>query len=90
MTHLSLVEDAPRRPRASTADRVRHLQTEAASLARQHIADLERQLRSAARLAREVAEGGDAYPAGVRDLSRRMGEDLEARASTLEAIVSRR
>lgn len=90
MTHLSLVDEVPRRHRATTAERVRSLQSEAEALAKAHIADLEQQLRTAARTAREVAEGGDAYPVGVRDLAARLQPDLEARATTMEAIVARR
>jgi hypothetical protein len=40
-------------------------------------------------MAAEIAEGGDAYPAGVRDLARRFVEDCEARVQTVEAIVGR-
>ena len=40
-------------------------------------------------MAAEIAEGGEAYPPGVRDLASRMVEDLEARVQTLEAIVAR-
>ena len=43
----------------------------------------------AERLAAEISEGGDAYPAGVRDLARRFVDDCAARVQTLEAITSR-
>jgi hypothetical protein len=42
------------------------------------------------RIAEEIANGGEAYPAGVRDIARRLGEDSAARAMTIESIVSRR
>ena len=38
---------------------------------------------------RVIAEGGEAYPAGVRDLARRFAEDAEARVQTLGALTSR-
>ena len=41
------------------------------------------------RLAGEIAEGGEAYPPGVRDIARRLIEDCEARVQTLEAITKR-
>lgn len=90
MTHLALVGPAPP-PAAdqSTADRVRRLQAEAAQLAREHIDDFDRLLRSVVLAARDVADGGQAYPAGIRELARRLGDDLEARSATLEAIASR-
>jgi len=40
-------------------------------------------------LAAEIAEGGDAYSPGVRDVARRLAEDLDSRVQTLEAIVAR-
>jgi hypothetical protein len=40
-------------------------------------------------MAAEIAEGGEAYPPGVRELASRLVEDIEARVQTLEAIVSR-
>ena len=44
---------------------------------------------SVEKMATEIAEGGDAYPPGVRDLCRRLAEDCETRAQTLEAISAR-
>ena len=40
-------------------------------------------------LAAEIADGGDAYAPGIRDVARRMVEDLDSRVQTLEAIVAR-
>ena len=45
--------------------------------------------RLMAALAAEIAEGGDAYSPGVRDVARRLAEDLDSRVQTLEAIVAR-
>jgi hypothetical protein len=39
--------------------------------------------------AAEIADGGDAYPAGIRDLARRLVEDLDARVQSVEAISAR-
>ena len=41
------------------------------------------------KMAVDIAEGGEAYPAGVRDLARRFAEDAEARVQTLGALTSR-
>lgn len=73
----------------TTSDRVKRLQLEARALALEQVEALERVLLEAAEMAREIAEGGDAYPPGVRDLARRFAEDAEGRIQTLEAIVSR-
>lgn len=73
----------------TVAQRVRRLQQEAKQLAKDHIRSLEQAIADVEAMAAEIAEGGDAYPPGVRDLARRLVEDCEARVQTLEAIVSR-
>ncbi len=77
-------------PKSETvAQRVRRLQQEAKQLAKDHIKALNTAIVELETLAAEIAEGGDAYPPGVRDLARRLVEDCEARVQTLEAIVAR-
>ncbi len=73
----------------TTSQRVRRLQVEAQMLAREQIEALETALRAAADLAREIAAGGDAYPAGVRELADRIADDLPAKAQTLELLIDR-
>lgn len=74
---------------ADLSERIRRLQAEARNLAREHIVALEQALFEVERLSAEIADGGEAYPAGIRDLCRRMSEDCEAKVQTLEAISSR-
>ncbi|HVI33692.1 hypothetical protein [Phenylobacterium sp.] len=77
-------------PKAETvAQRVRRLQLEAKTLAKDHIRALNQAIVDVEQLAAEIADGGDAYPPGVRDLARRLVEDCEMRVQTLEAIVAR-
>ena len=73
----------------TVGERVRALQAEARQLAKDHIHALTAAITGAQVIAAEIAEGGDAYPAGVRDLARRYVEDAEARVQTLEAITAR-
>ena len=73
----------------TVAERVRKLQAEAKQLAKDHIHSFTAALTDVERMASEIAEGGDAYPAGVRDLARRFVEDTDARVQTLEAITAR-
>ncbi|MCR5877083.1 hypothetical protein [Phenylobacterium sp. J367] len=68
---------------------MRRLQAEAKTLAKDHIRALNQAIVDVETLAAEIADGGDAYPPGVRDLARRLVEDCEARVQTLEAIVAR-
>jgi hypothetical protein len=73
----------------TVAERVRRLQAEAKQLARDHVHTLTAAIMSAERIAAEIAEGGDAYPAGIRDLARRFVDDADARVQTLEALAAR-
>lgn len=75
--------------RETSAERVRRLQAEARIVAREHIEQLERALMRTTEAAREVAEGGDAYPAGVRELSSLISEDLPERLMLLRALLAR-
>lgn len=73
----------------TTADRVRRLQLEARALAVEQVEALEAVLMQAAAMAREIAEGGDAYPVGAREIAGRLASDLPSKSETLKAIVSR-
>jgi hypothetical protein len=91
---LSVVADNPTRdPKAhsveSLSNRIRRLQAEAKGLAREHICALEAALVEVERLAAEIADGGEAYPAGVREISRRLAEDCEHKVQAIEAISRR-
>jgi len=91
-TALSVVADnGPQTVKAAptVAERVRRLQTEARQLAQGHVLALTAAMTEANRLALEIAEGGDAYPAGVRDLARRFAEDCDSRVQSIEAINAR-
>jgi len=84
----SEVYDLMRAPE-TTSGRVKRLQMEARSLAVEQVEALERVLMQASHMARDIAEGGDAYPVGARELAGRLSSDLPARAETLKAIVGR-
>lgn len=88
---LSVVADNDlKAPRTETvAERVRRLQAEAKQLAKDHVHALSAAIMNAEAIAAEIAEGGDAYPPGIRDLARRFVEDADARVQTLEAISAR-
>ena len=82
------IYDLMRKPE-STSERVRRLQLEARALAVEQVEALERVLLEASRMAKEIADGGDAYPVGARELASRLSSDLPTKAETLKAIVSR-
>ena len=77
-------------PKTETvAQRVQRLQAEARQLAKDHVKSLTGAMTELEQLASEIADGGDAYAPGIRDICRRMAEDLESRVQTLDAISAR-
>jgi len=73
----------------SPADRIRRLQLETKVLAREHIEMLVAALAEVSRLAGEIADGGESYPVGARELSRRLTDEAGNGALTLTAIIDR-
>jgi len=84
----SAVYDLMRAPE-TTADRVKRLQLEAHSLALEEIEALEKLLLEAAAKAKAIADGGDAYPVGAREIASRLAADLPTRAETIKTIINR-
>ena len=84
----SEIYDLMRAPE-TTAERIGRLQMEARALALEEVEALEKLLLAAAAKAQLVAEGGDAYPVGARELASRLASDLPGKAETIRAIVSR-
>ena len=89
MAARNLVVLSPPSQAESPAERVRRLQNEARAIAREHVELLAAALADVSRLAAEIAEGGDIYPVGARELSRRLKEETGANALTLTAILDR-
>lgn len=73
----------------SSAQRIRRLQQEARLLAREQVEVLARDLDAIGARASEIAEGGEAYPAGVRDLASRIAAEVQQKAQALMSIQVR-
>ena len=73
----------------TTTQRVRRLQREARLLAREQIEAMGRDLDALAARALEIADGGDAYAVGVREMASRLASDLPQKAQSLRAILER-
>lgn len=71
------------------ADRIRRLQNEARTMASDHVDQLRCALVNVSILAGEIAEGGEAYPVGAREMARRLVEEASHQANTLGAITDR-
>jgi hypothetical protein len=75
--------------RESPADHIKRLQVEARELAHEHLDLLSGALAETARLAEEIAEGGEIYPVGAREFAQRLAEEVTKHAFTLGGIVER-
>jgi hypothetical protein len=73
----------------TTTQRVQRLQREARILAREQIEAVGRDLDDLARRAAEIADGGEAYAVGVREMASRLASDLPQKAQGLRAILNR-
>ena len=88
-THVVVFPQAAGDPGETLAQRVHRLQAEARASAKLHVELLRQSLEEVARLAAEIADGGEAYPVGAREMSRRLQDDAAAQALTLAAITDR-
>ena len=86
-SHLVVVPALSELPTA--AEKIKRLQAEAKNLAHEHVEMLAAALADVARLAGEVAEGGELYPVGARELARRLTEEASSQSLTLSAILDR-
>jgi len=77
------------RGRETTAERVRRLQAEANILARQEVESVERALLEVADMCQAIAEGGEAYPVGVREICSRIAEDLSNKVLNIRVLMER-
>lgn len=66
--------------------RVRRLQEEARGLAREQIGEFELLLDATAKMALEIADGGDVYSIGAREICRRLADELPRTLQTLQVI----
>jgi len=73
----------------SATQRIRRLQLEAKTLAREQVEAFCDDLVQLAQRAADIAQGGEAYPAGVREMASRLAADLPDRAQGLLAISER-
>jgi hypothetical protein len=73
--------------RETKTQKVRRLQEEAKQLAKEQIAEFEFLLDATTRMAQEIADGGDVYPIGAREVCRRLAEELPRALQTLKVVA---
>ncbi len=93
-THLKLVPEDSEvylvgQGPETRAQRVQRMQTNARSLAREHAEDLIKQMGAVGQVAAEIAAGGEAYPAGVREACRRLSADMDAQVKAIDSLLNR-
>lgn len=71
------------------AQRIKRLQQEARILAREQVEAFAHDLEALAQRALEIAEGGDSYPVGAREVAHRFAEDAPQKAQAILAILNR-
>jgi hypothetical protein len=84
---LTLVPTGPEPIPETPAERIRRLQAEAHGLAREQVERLNGAMVALSALAEEIAEGGEAYPVGAREIARRLVDEVGQRSQTLQAIL---
>ena len=84
-------EVVERQPSAESAgDRVRILQGELRAQALAQLDEFARDLNAMAERASQIADGGEAFEVGARELASRTADDLRRKWRGLTAIISRR
>lgn len=81
--HLAVVQPLAA---ATVGERIARLQAEARSLANEHVTYMLSLLAELEKVGLEISDGGEAYPVGVREIARRLGEDSGCAVQTLEAV----
>ena len=76
-------------PPAPAGDRARQLMQEARAAALDHLEALKASIGQTITLSQNLVLAGDLYGVGLQDLARRLTDELEWRAKTLEALIER-
>ena len=74
-------------PAETPAARASRLMAEARQAADEQVHLLERALSEVAETAQLIADGGEVYPVGVREICRRLAEDAASKSQSLESIL---
>ena len=83
LPQLSLVTTSSETP----AVRASRLLAEAREAAGEQVRVLEQALAGVAEIAQQIADGGEVYPVGVREICRRLAEDALAKSQSMEAML---
>lgn len=79
----------PRRAKQTVTQQLASLQTQQRKLVQENIAALITKMEEVAAMDAEIAAGGEAYPAGIRDLLSRRQSRNGAEATTIKMLAAR-
>lgn len=82
-------EGLPDTGSAALHERIQQMRVETRLLVMEHVDRLRDSLLRTQQIAEQIADGGEIYPPGVRELAARVREDAAAKAQTLGAIMAR-
>jgi hypothetical protein len=71
------------------AEKMRHLREQAETNARDHTQLFAQALAQLEAIAEDIAQGGEAYPVGVRETARRLGPELAGSRMNVASILGR-
>ena len=77
------------RPANTPGARAEQLRAELRLIAQEQIADLQAALGEVLATARAIADGGEAYPHGAREICRNLASDVLAQSQTLTIVTAR-
>ena len=90
MAGEEIVTSVATAPRETRTQRVKRLQEEARALAREQIGEFELLLDATAKMATEIADGGEVYSIGAREICRRLADELPRTLQTLQVISKKK
>lgn len=73
----------------NVAQRIRQLQNDARALADGHISAWLNKMHDCAATAKEICEGGDAYPASIQDAAKTAFINMEREINIVEGVLAR-
>ncbi|MGH6956438.1 MAG: hypothetical protein ACREEW_07205 [Caulobacteraceae bacterium] len=88
VTALKL-KQAPLATEESLADKVRRLRDEAQGLARDHAQDFVHAIADLESFAGDIADGGEAYPVGIRQMAKKLLGELQGARLNVTSVLGR-
>ncbi len=87
---LSIVAGATPPPTGETnAEKIRRLRAEIKEAASDELEELDGAIEDLCKIAASIADGGEAFPPGVREICRALAEEVSSQAKSIDIILQR-